>query len=162
MRIKRLTAAMGVAALCFCLFFSGCVLYPKEEDSGSQKSIRVTGFPGSAYSGKIAVIMLAPSIEGFANEEVTAMGGITVSGTTLSFPLFTDMNMTSPWNGTGNFIIMLGITTGETGNLEDIQKMFLYSDVMPNYTGSNVPKYRITDTVSTISFTDFIDVTDYL
>jgi hypothetical protein len=34
MRIKHLTVAMGAAALCFCLLFSGCVLYPKGEDSG--------------------------------------------------------------------------------------------------------------------------------
>jgi hypothetical protein len=160
MRIKHLTAAMGAAALCFCLFFSGCVLYPTDEDSEDQNSIRVTGFPGSDYSGKIAVMGLAPSIESFENDEVTARGEIPVSGTTLNFPLFTDRDMTIPWDGTGNFIVMLGITTEEKRNLEDTEKMFLYSNVMPNFTLSNVPKYRITDTVSTIPFTDFIDITD--
>jgi hypothetical protein len=32
-RTKRLIVAMGATALGFCLFFSGCVLYPKDDDS---------------------------------------------------------------------------------------------------------------------------------
>ena len=66
MAIKRLTAAIGAAALCFCLFFSGCVLYPEDNETNTEpKAITITGFPGSAYSGKVAVIMLAPSLETF-------------------------------------------------------------------------------------------------
>jgi hypothetical protein len=48
MKIKHLTAVMGAAALGFCLFFSGCVLYPKDEDSqgkAPQKDEDPGGFP---------------------------------------------------------------------------------------------------------------------
>jgi hypothetical protein len=38
MEIKRLTAVLGAAALGFCLLFSGCVLYPKDEDSQGENS----------------------------------------------------------------------------------------------------------------------------
>jgi hypothetical protein len=51
---------------------------------------------------------------------------------------------------------MLGVTSTV------VEKMWLYSDVMPNYTGSNVPKVSITNTVTTIPFTDFIDVTSLM
>jgi drug/metabolite transporter superfamily protein YnfA len=159
MGIKPLGAALSAAALGFCLLFSGCVLYPNDGFSTDPKSIIITGFPGSSYSGRVAAIMLSPSFESLAAEKVTARGGMQVFGaTTLNFSLFTDENMTSKWNGTGDFIVMLGVST-LTGNVE---KMWLYSDVTPNYTGANVPKFSITDTVSTIPFTDFIDVTDYL
>jgi hypothetical protein len=154
-----LSAAMGALALGFCLLFSGCVLYPKDSFSTDPKSIIITGFPGNEYSGKVAVIMLSPSFESFAAEEVSAVGGAPVSGATLDLPLYTsisDEGYGPMWDGTGDFFVMLGVTSTV------VEKMWLYSDVMPNYTGSNVPKFSITDTVSTIPFTDFVDVTDYL
>jgi hypothetical protein len=126
------------------------------------KTIKITGFLGSAYSGKIAVIMLSPSLDSIASEDATAVGVVPVSGATLSFPLFSDVDMTARWNGTGDFIIVLGVI--DASDIEDMEmeKMFIYSKVLPNYTGSNVSKYRITDTVSTIPFTDFYDVADLL
>jgi hypothetical protein len=136
--------------------------WTKQSSSGTtaQKTIIITGFPGSSYSGKAAVIMLSPSFESLANEEVSAMGGAPVSGATLNLPLYTsisDSGYGPMWNGTGEFIVMLGVTTST-----DVEKMWLYSDVMPNYGGTNVPKLSITDTVTTIQFTEFIDVTDLM
>jgi hypothetical protein len=122
------------------------------------KTINITGFPGSDYSGKLAMIMLSPSFASLAREEISAVGATPISGTNLNFPLFSDVNMNTRWNGTGEFIIMLGVGT-QTG---DIEKMFLYSDVMPNNMGTNVPKYSITGAASTIPFTDFIDITDMI
>jgi hypothetical protein len=68
------------------------------------------------------------------------------------------MDMTTEWTGAGDFIVMFGLSTSEG----DVEKMWLYSDVMPNDTGTNVPKFSITDAVSTIPFADFIDVTSYV
>ncbi|MDR2135616.1 MAG: hypothetical protein LBO76_03280, partial [Treponema sp.] len=50
-------------------------------------TIIVTGFPGSKYSDKVAVIMLYSSVEDAANEEVTAVGLVDVTGNTLTIPL---------------------------------------------------------------------------
>jgi hypothetical protein len=127
------------------------------------KTINITGFPENTYhSSEIAVIMLSPSFASLVREEVTAVGGVPISDTDLRFPLYTSITQDGygpRWNGTGDFIIMLGIATPPKGNVE---KMFLYSDVRPNELGTNVPKYRITDTDSTIAFTDFIDITDLM
>jgi hypothetical protein len=142
-------------------FLAGTWTKQSLSENTGQKTIIISGFPGSAYSGKIAVIMFSPSFESLAAEEVTAVGGGQISGTTLTLPLYTSITASGfgpSWNGTGDFIVMLAVTTS-TG---DVEKMFLYSDVMPNDTGSNVPRYHITDTVSTIPFTDFIDVSDYM
>jgi hypothetical protein len=166
MRIKCLTAAMGAAVFGFYLLFSGCVLYPEDETPPpTEKSIIITGL-GNTYKGKAAVIMLASSLETFLEEEpeVDAIGGIVVSGSTLTLPLYTSISESGygpRWKGTGDFIIMLGFATQTpTGEVEP-DKMFLYSDVVP-YNEADILKYRITDAVSTIPFTEFLDVTDYL
>jgi hypothetical protein len=135
----------------------------------TEKTIIITGFPGSTYSGKFAMIILSPSSESIAKEVMTA-GGITeVSATTLSFPLYSDFDTETRWNGTGENLILLGIldvffdqSTEEVIDM-DLVKMFFYSPgVTPNSTWSNIPKYNITEKTSTILFntTNFYDITD--
>jgi hypothetical protein len=103
--------------------------------------------------------MLSSSVGTYLEEEpeVTAIGGKPVSGNTLNFSLYTGITEQDEfgpeWTGTGIFIIVLGITTEVA-----TEKMFLYSQEQPDTWGTNVPKYYIKDTVSTIPFSDFIDV----
>jgi hypothetical protein len=132
------------------------------------KTIVITGFPGSTYSGRFAMVMLSPSFLSIAEEEMTAMGIIQVSGTSLSFPLYRDSDMTARWNGTGDNVILLGIvdivfnpSTEEITSMK-LVKMFVYSPgVTPNSTWSNIPKYNITEKTSSIPFNNnFYDITD--
>jgi hypothetical protein len=124
-----------------------------------QKTITITGFPGSSYSSKVAMVMLSPSLTSLVNEEMTAVGGVPVTGTRLTFPLYRDVNLTTGWNGTGSYIIALAVTS--TGS--DIEKMWFYSNGSPiNPDSPDVPKYNITETTSTIPFDKFDDVTDMM
>jgi hypothetical protein len=48
---------MSAAALCFCLLFSGCVLYPKDEDSQNENS---GGFPQ-----ELSTVLLSNGVPSF-------------------------------------------------------------------------------------------------
>jgi hypothetical protein len=127
----------------------------------ASKTITVTGFPGSIYSGKFAGIMLSPSVTSLASEEITAIGGVLVTGTSLTFSLYDYANSTTRWNGTGNYIIGLGISN----SAGDVEKMFFYSNGAQINSPSdllNVPEYSITETTSSIPFNKFYDVTDMM
>jgi hypothetical protein len=117
------------------------------------KTITITGFPGGSYSGKVAGITLYASMD---TEEVTAIGGVLINGNTLSIPLYTDADFETRWKGKGDYYILLGILK----NNEQIEKMFIYSKEVPNYYGTNVPKYSITESESIIPYGDFYDITD--
>jgi hypothetical protein len=117
------------------------------------KTIIVTGFPGSSYSGKVAMITLHPSL---MSEKVAAVGGVPINGNRLTIPLYTDENLTTRWKETGEYYVLLMIGTGVA-----IEKVFIYSDVKPNYSGTNVPRYSITESESTIPFLEFYDITEW-
>jgi hypothetical protein len=127
------------------------------------KTITITSFPVSAYRNQVAMVMLYSSFEDAANEEITAVGGVEVAGATLTFLLYRDENLTTRWNGTGDYIIVLVLADGPTE--EDITGFYIYSNGAQINSPSdlfNVPMYSITETTSTIPFDKFYDVTDMM
>jgi hypothetical protein len=134
--------------------------WKRESSNTAAKTIVITGFSGNtAYNGKAAVIMLFPSVLSIENEEEpAAIGGIKITGgSTLTIPLKTDKNLTTNWSGTGDFVIILTITDGTY-----IEKWFIYSDVMPDALWTNVLKYGVTETTSSIPFSKFKDITSMM
>jgi hypothetical protein len=78
MRPKHLTVAMGVAALCFGLLFSGCVLYPKGEESGGfpQKVRDVflsNGVPFFKAPSEIVGLNLDPDYSDYTSSKKTLL-----------------------------------------------------------------------------------------
>jgi hypothetical protein len=118
------------------------------------KTINITDFPRSAYSGKVAVITLHPSL---MTEEVTAVGVISINSNTLNIPLYTDESLKTRWKGTGDYYVLLMI--GNSGG--KIENVFIFSREEPDYFGTNVPKYSITKPESTIPYSELLDITEW-
>jgi hypothetical protein len=127
---------------------------PTPPANSDPKTITITGFPGSAYSGKAAAITLHASL---MTEEVTAIGAVRITGNSLNISLYTDESFATRWKGTGDYyvLLMIGNATGE------IEKVFIYSEEEPNYYGTNVPTYSITESESTILYSEFQDITEW-
>jgi hypothetical protein len=128
--------------------------------NANQKTIIVTDFPESNHKGEVAMVLLFPSVTNFEErEDPTAIGGVKVDGATLTFSLCRDVDLTTRWNGTGDYIIILALTS--TG--EKIEEMFIYSngeEIDPD--SPDAPMYSITETTSTIPFDKFWDVTEMI
>lgn len=123
----------------------------------SVKTIIISGFPAGTYSGNIAMLMLLSSMD---DDDLTAMGAVSItSTTTLTIPLKTDTSLKTDWKGTGNYIVILVVADSEG----DIIKGFAYTNgIEPNYSGSNIPTYPITQATTTLAFNTFRDITDSL
>jgi hypothetical protein len=131
----------------------GTVPTPTTPNADS-KTIVITGFPGSSYSGKGAAVTLHSS---FDVDEITAIGAVPVTGNRLVIPLYTDEYSETEWKGTGDYFVLFMI-----GNYEGIiERVFIYSDEVPNDYGTNVPMYSITERESTIPFSEFLDITNW-
>ncbi|MDR2785798.1 MAG: hypothetical protein LBB83_07790, partial [Treponema sp.] len=63
------------------------------------------------------------------------------------------------WNGTGDYIVVLGIADSEG----EVEKMFFYSNgAQINSNSTDVPRYSITETTSSIAYNLFYDMTTYM
>jgi hypothetical protein len=151
---KAIGTIFGIA-LAFSFVLAGCETGTSPTANADPKTIIITRFPGSDYSGKAAVLTLHPSL---TSKNVTAVGRVEIIGNRLTIPLYTDENFETRWEGTGEYNILLMIANITTGVIE---KVFLYSDVVPNYYGTNVPKYSITESISTVDFLEFYDITEW-
>jgi hypothetical protein len=153
---KTIGTIFGIAIV-FSFVFAGCETGTSSTVNTDPKTINITGFPGSTYSGSVAMLTLLPSL---TSQEVTAVGGDQITGNSLSLPLHTDVNFTARWKGSGEYIVFL--TIGKLiGTDVVIEKMFIYSDEEPNDLGNNIPKYPVTEPVSAIPFGMFYDITEW-
>jgi hypothetical protein len=127
------------------------------------KTIIITGFPGSIYSGKLAALTLhSPATA----DQVTAIGVAQISGSQLSIPLYTsitDSGLGPSWKGTGSYFILLMVSTSDSSNIE-IEKVFIYSSTPIELEDleDTFPTYPITEKTSTIPFSKFYDVTEWV
>jgi hypothetical protein len=156
---KTIGTIFGIAIV-FSFVLAGC-----ETGTGTSptvntdpKTINITGFPGSTYSGSVAMLTLLHSL---TSQEVTAVGGDQITGNSLSLPLYINEYFTARWKGSGEYIVFL--TIGKLIGIDDvvIEKMFIYSDEEPNDLGNNIPKYPVTEPVSAIPFGMFYDITEW-
>jgi hypothetical protein len=152
MKRKMYFAAILGMALMAGMFLAGCENSVTPTANADPKTIIITEFSGSSYSGKVAVITLHSSL---GNEKVAAVGGVQITSNRLTLSLYTDENFTTRWRGSGGYYILFMI-----GNSAGIEKVFIYSDEEPSHSGNNVPRYSITESVSTISFSEFYDITE--
>ncbi|MDR0550950.1 MAG: hypothetical protein LBG72_02900 [Spirochaetaceae bacterium] len=123
------------------------------------KTITITGFPGTTYNSKVAVLTLASTIGN--GDEGAAFGSQAITGNPaeLSLPLKAEAALTNNWTGTGAYYLLLAIkpASGVTGTT----KYFCYTNgTTPNAERTNVPKYDITETTTTIPFNKFSDITN--
>jgi hypothetical protein len=161
---------LGGMLLC-ALVLAGCdqpTNPSNQQTSSNSKTIKITGFPLEQYKDKILVIVLmTASGQNIDDAEPEAVGGVQISGTTLTIPLYTDFTDTGfgpSWKGSGSYCIMFAIErvygTQDDPHVE-IEKVFVYSDGSTVDEDSEVKVYHITNTVSSIPFDKFYDVTDW-
>jgi hypothetical protein len=149
--ILALTATLG-------LILTACEIEPDSdsEPAGEPKTIRITGFPASTYSGRIVAVTL---LRLHRPDEVPAVGGSPVSNVlyiSLHTYITNQGDIGPSWRGTGNYVVLLMVGSSD-GNIE---KVFIYSEGKA-VTGNdiNLPTYPFTAPVSTVSFSEFYDIT---
>ncbi|MDR0623925.1 MAG: hypothetical protein LBG10_05790 [Treponema sp.] len=102
----------------------------------SPKTIVISGFPGSTYNGKTAILMLYDSLDSLLEEEdPAAVGGVSItSASKLTIPLKTDESLKTDWKGSGSYIVVLAV--GDEDDDEDDIIIFVYTNGSePNSSG---------------------------